>query len=106
MYEWILWGITLQENSQKVIGSICLWNLSPEENKAEIGYVLHPDFQGKGYMQEAVEQVIKYGFQTTGLNIIDANFHTENKKSFKLLNLSNPGARFSSQYKNHIFCHE
>ena len=87
--EWIFWGITIRENTQKIIGTICLWNLVKKEKKAEIGYVLHPDYQGNGYMQEAVEQVLNFGFETMGLNIIDANFHAENIKSLKLLNRNN-----------------
>jgi len=83
--EWIFWGITLKDNIEKLIGTICLWNLSIEQNKGEIGYILHPDFQGKGMMQEAAEKVIEYGFNTMELDVIGANLHSENKKSLKLL---------------------
>ncbi len=83
--ESILWGITLNENVQKIIGTICLWNVSIEENKAEIGYVLHPDFQGKGIMQEAVKAVISYGFNDMQLDKIEAGIHPENIKSIRLL---------------------
>ena len=60
--EWAYWAITLKNNN-KLIGTICFWNISIEENKAEIGYVLHPHFQGKGIMQEAIHKVIEYGFE-------------------------------------------
>ncbi len=83
--EWIFWGITLQENDQKIIGTICLWNISIDKNKAEIGYVLHPDVQGKGIMQEAAEKVIEYGFKSMELNTIEADLHPKNIKSIKLL---------------------
>ena len=39
------WAICLK-NETKLIGTICFWNISKEENKAEIGYVLHPGYQG------------------------------------------------------------
>ena len=87
--ESILWGITLQENAQKIIGTICFWNISIEQNKAEIGYMLHPDFQGKGMMQEAVEKVIDYGFNTLRFNTIEADIHPKNIKSIKLLERNN-----------------
>jgi ribosomal-protein-alanine N-acetyltransferase len=83
--KWMFWGISLNENVEKLIGTICLWNISIETNKAEIGYVLHPDFQGKGIMQEAAEKVIEYGFKTMKLNFIDAHLHAKNEKSLKLL---------------------
>src|SRR5256885_1468893 len=50
--EAIAWVITLN-GDPKLIGSICLWNISPEDNRAEVGFELHPDHQGKGVMQEA-----------------------------------------------------
>ena len=40
------WGITLKENG-KMIGTICFWNLSADTKSAELGYELHPDYQGK-----------------------------------------------------------
>ena len=45
--EAILWGIALLENPSVVIGTICLWNIQKENLRAEIGYMLHPDFWGK-----------------------------------------------------------
>ena len=35
--EVVLWGITLK-GDDKVIGSICYWNILEDELKAEIGY--------------------------------------------------------------------
>ncbi|MBK8951867.1 MAG: GNAT family N-acetyltransferase [Chitinophagaceae bacterium] len=43
----VLWGITLKENPEVIIGTICLWNLQKENHRAEVGYVLHPDFWKK-----------------------------------------------------------
>ncbi len=83
--EWIFWAITLKEDNINIIGTICLWNISIEANKAEIGYVLHPDFQGKGIMQEAAEKVIDYGFKNMKLDTIVAHLHPNNVKSIKLL---------------------
>ncbi len=83
--EWIMWGITLKENDRKIIGTICFWNLSKEKNKAEIGYVLHPDFWGKGIMQEAAERVIVFGFETMKLDFIDTDLDPKNQRSIKLL---------------------
>jgi [ribosomal protein S5]-alanine N-acetyltransferase len=82
--ESIMWGITLA-NSNTLIGTICFWNIAKEDLIAEIGYMLHPNFQGKGIMQEAVGEVIKYGFQTMKLTSIVADLHYNNTKSLKLL---------------------
>lgn len=81
---WAYWGITLKNNN-KLIGTICFWNISIEKNKAEIGYVLHPDFQGKGIMQEAIHKVIEYGFEKMNLRLIEAVLNPGNAKSITLL---------------------
>ncbi len=80
----IYWAITLK-NDNKVIGTICYWNISTEHSKAEIGYELHPDFQGKGIMQEAIIKVIDYGLETMKLKSIDADLDPNNFKSINLL---------------------
>ena len=82
--ESIYWGLTVKDNN-KLIGTICIWNIEWEENKAEIGYVLNPDLQGKGLMQEAVAAVIEYGFQQMKLQCLDAVLHPDNKRSILLL---------------------
>lgn len=69
--EWILWGITLKEMN-KLIGTICLWNISADYSTAELGYELMPNYQGKGIMQEAVTTVLKYGFEVMKLHLIEA----------------------------------
>ena len=80
----IYWAITLND-TDKLIGTICLFDFSDDNLKAEIGYELLPDFQGKGIMQEAISKVIDFGIQHTGLNSIEAHSHSENKSSTRLL---------------------
>jgi len=82
--EFILWGITLK-SLNTIIGTICLWNFNTEKNVAEIGYVLHPDYQGQGLMQDAVKEILNYGFKTLKLNKIKAAVHSKNIKSIALL---------------------
>lgn len=82
--EWILWGITLN-NENRIVGSICFWNVSEEHFKAEIGYELMYDQQGKGIMQEAIIAVIDYGFKHMKLQLIEALPSLNNTKSIKLL---------------------
>ena len=82
--ECIDWAITFK-NDSGLIGSICLWNFSIEDNKAEVGYELLPDFQGKGIAQEALSAVIIFGFDVMKLKTIEAYTHKENLQSTKLL---------------------
>ena len=80
----VYWAITLN-GTDKLIGTICLFDFSEDHSKVEIGYELLPDFQGKGIMQEAISKVIHFGFQHVGLNSIEAYTHSENQCSTILL---------------------
>jgi len=82
--EGIYWVISLPER-KNLIGTICIWNISTENEKAETGYVLHPDFVGQGYMHEALEAVVKIGFEYIGLKTIEAFTRADNERSTRLL---------------------
>lgn len=82
--KWIYWGICFKGNPE-LIGTICLWNFSDDKTIAEIGYELLAPFQGKGLMNEALKCIIHYGFQTIGLEKIEAYTHRENSSSTRLL---------------------
>jgi ribosomal-protein-alanine N-acetyltransferase len=80
----VYWAITLN-GTGKLIGTICLFDFSNNNLKAEIGYELLPGFQGKGIMQEATSKVIEYGIQHIGLHSIEAYTHFQNQSSIRLL---------------------
>lgn len=82
--EHVFWAITLKE-TQDLIGTICLWNFSEDYLVAEVGYELHPDYHKQGIMNEALSNVIEFGFNTLKLNTIEAFTHFENEASKTLL---------------------
>jgi len=82
--ESITWAITLKDEN-KLIGSICLWNIEKETHVAEVGYSLHYDYFGKGIMNEALSEIVKYGFEKMNLHRIDAYTNKNNSASLKLL---------------------
>src|SRR5438067_3727381 len=82
--EAINWAITITGDN-KLLGTICFWNINKEHYRSEIGYVLHTDFQGKGIMQEAMVAILKYGFETMNLHSVEANVNPDNVSSIKLL---------------------
>ncbi len=84
----ITWGIALK-NDPLLIGTIGYWKMTPEHYRAEIGYLLHPDHQGKGLMQEAITTVLDYGFKTMRLHSIEANVNPVNANSIKILEKNN-----------------
>ena len=70
---------------KKVIGAIGLHDLNYIIKKAELGYWLGEDYQGKGVMSEAVNAVLGFAFSKLKLNRIEAHVFTENIPSAKLL---------------------
>ena len=82
--EHVFWAITLKE-TQELIGTVCLWNFSKNRLIAEVGYELHPDYFKQGIMNEALQSVIKFGFESLKLNTIEAFTHKNNEASKTLL---------------------
>jgi ribosomal-protein-alanine N-acetyltransferase len=80
----VFWVIESKSNSQ-VIGTIGLRNFEDEEDYAEIGYELEPSYQQKGFMSEAFNVVVEYGFKQIELKTIEAFTHKNNKASIALL---------------------
>lgn len=80
----INWSITLKSDP-KMIGSICFWNFSVDRKRAEIGYDLLTDHQGKRIMSEAIKSVLHYGFTELELDKIEAFTHYKNASSRYLL---------------------
>ena len=80
----ISWAISLQSDPE-LIGMIGFWRIEKENYRAEIGYMLHPDYQGKGIMQEAMTAVLDYGFNVMKLHSVEANVNPANEASIRLL---------------------
>lgn len=78
------WGISKKGN-EKLVGTICLFGVSEEQKKCEIGYELLTEYQGKGIMREAAKKIIEYSTKILGLKTIDAYPHKDNQNSTKLL---------------------
>lgn len=85
----ITWCICLPGNKQQLIGTIGFWRLEKHNYRAEIGYMLHPQYWNKGFMQEAVKAVIEYGFKQMKLHSIMANINPGNIASAALLKKTN-----------------
>ncbi|MFV8369417.1 GNAT family N-acetyltransferase [Flavobacterium sp. LB2R40] len=86
--EGVNWAITFK-NETKLIGIIGHYRIKPEHYRAEIGYMLHPEFHGKGIISEAVKEVVNYGFNVMKLHSIEAIIDPENQGSAKVLEKNN-----------------
>lgn len=82
--ELIYWVIR-DKVTNKMLGTIGIWNVEPEASAAELGYELLFIEHGKGYMIEAVRAVIAYAFETMKLETIKAVVRITNLPSLKIM---------------------
>ena len=81
-----VWAVVLKE-TDRIIGSIGLVPDPKRENphSGMLGYWLKESCWGKGYMSEATQAVLKFGFSTLNLNLVTANCYPHNERSQQVL---------------------
>ncbi|SHG45605.1 GNAT family N-acetyltransferase [Pedobacter caeni] len=79
------WAISLKESPELLIGFIGLWNFDCANFRAEIGYLLDPEYWGKGIAGEALSLATDFGFREIGLHSVCAVVAPENLASSRLL---------------------
>ncbi|MDF2453696.1 MAG: acetyltransferase, ribosomal protein N-acetylase [Bacteroidota bacterium] len=84
MNDGMAWAICLKP-SDTMIGTASFHKVIKEHYRAEIGYMLHPDFWKQGIISEALETVIHYGFYSMRLHSIEAHIDPANLASEKVL---------------------
>lgn len=76
----------VEKESNAIIGNCGFHSWNPQHHRAEVGYALNSDeFKNKGFMKEALQKVIEYGFNELDLNRIEALIDENNTPSKKLL---------------------
>lgn len=72
------------KKDSKAIGMIDLFEVDPHHQKAGIGILIHPNWQGLQYGDDALATLIQYCKQHLHLHQVYANIMTENSKSIEL----------------------
>ena len=67
-----------------MIGSVSFHRIYKDHYRAEIGYMLHPDYWRLGIISEAVDAIINYGFNTLQFHSVEAHIDPTNIGSEKL----------------------
>jgi RimJ/RimL family protein N-acetyltransferase len=71
--------------SGAVIGDCMVRLLSAAHRQGEIGFVIHPDHQGRGYATEAGRALLRIGFDDLGLHRIIGRLEARNAASARVL---------------------
>ena len=78
------WAVIIKSEN-KMIGTCGFTRFNLASNSAEIGYVINPDFRGKGIAVEAAKKVMIFGFENLGLNRIEARYMVGNDASRRVM---------------------
>lgn len=78
------WAIA-DRDSDRLIGALTLFSLHAEQLRAEVGYSLSPDFQGRGLAAEALRLGLAHAIDSLGLVRIEADIDPRNEPSARLL---------------------
>lgn len=70
---------------ESLIGTIGVGVRSLDHATAEYGYILHPDYWGRGYATEASREILRFAFVELGFNRIEAHCRVDNAASARVL---------------------
>ncbi|HEY7076516.1 MAG TPA: GNAT family protein [Solirubrobacteraceae bacterium] len=77
-------AVERRDDRGRVIGDVYFTIKSEADAAAEIGWTLHPDFTGRGYMAEAAGAVLDLAFTGIGLHRVRAELDPRNESSAAL----------------------
>lgn len=80
-YDWAV----IYEPDCKMVGSCGFTSFNCASDSAEVGYVLNPDYWGKGIAGEALGRVLQFGFEELKLHRIEAKFIQGNERSLHVM---------------------
>jgi RimJ/RimL family protein N-acetyltransferase len=83
----------------RLVGAVALHPV-PRHRRAELGYWIGVEHWGQGYATEAAAAVLGFGFETLGLNRIEAHAFPENPASARVL--EKLGFRLEGLLRHHV----
>ena len=69
----------------KLVGDVVLQWTSRQHLAGEIGFIVHPDHQGRGYATEASRELLRFAFDTLGLHRVIGRVEARNIGSTRVL---------------------
>jgi RimJ/RimL family protein N-acetyltransferase len=72
-------------STDEVVGDLLLHWVSREHGTAEVGFIAHPDHQGRGYTTEAARPLLRIAFEDLGLHRVIGRTEARNTASARVL---------------------
>jgi diamine N-acetyltransferase len=76
--------IIVLRRSQWAVGTVDLFNYSPEDDTAGVGISILPEYRRRGYAKAALKQLIDYAFRKLHLKKLYCSIFTDNLPSIRL----------------------
>jgi len=84
-YLWFTsWEIVLKKEN-RIIGGLCFKGSPNEKGRVEIGYGMQDKYRCKGYMTEAVKELINWAFSFNNVTEVIAETEKDNLPSYRVL---------------------
>jgi len=79
-----IWNIQLNDETGKSVGDLSFKGLD-SNGLVEIGYGIKKEYEGEGYMTEAVTAIARWASEQIGVNYVEAETDSDNKASQRVL---------------------
>ena len=79
-----VWNMQLNDETSRSVGDLSFKGLD-SNGVVEIGYGIKKEYEGKGYMTEAVTAMVGWAIEQIGVNNIEAETDPDNKASQRVL---------------------
>ena len=81
---WVMLAVELK-GEHRMIGEVGVFLFDKTASLGNLGWIIHADFQQRGYAHEAVQTLFHYVFDVEGLRRVTGNCPTCNDASFRLM---------------------
>jgi len=88
-----------RKDDARLIGEVSLIWRSVADQQAEVGYILHPDGQGRGLATEAGRAMLGFAFEVAGMHRVYARCDARNVASAKVM--ARLGMRQEAHFREH-----
>lgn len=80
----LCWAMTKRDDD-RLIGGVTMYDINPEQGRAEIGYSLGSAHWGQGLAKEALQLVLGHAFGALHLRRVEADIDPRNEASVRLI---------------------
>lgn len=94
------WAVT-EAGDDRLVGTVTLGSWDRKNRRAEVGFIVRPDRQGRGLASAAVRTALRFGVDAMALHRVEADVDPDNAGSIRLL--ERLGFRYEGRLRDRWF---